>query len=301
MGSHVVEQALAAGHEVEVLDDLSVGKRENLPDGVPLHVADVRDADEVDRIVGGFRPHVVSHQAAQTRVPASFRDPGHDAAVNILGSLHVLEACLAHGVRRFVFASSGGAIFGEVPEGAAAEDTRPAPRTPYGAAKLAVEAYLGSYRDRGLACVSLRYANVYGPRQDLQGEAGVVAVFTSRALAGRPLAVFGMHRAGDGGGVRDYVYVGDVARINVGAMSDSFRHEVVSVATGVATTSADLARAVVKSAGVEVEVHDEPPRAGDVARSVLAAPTFLREVGPLVPLDEGLRRTVNAFRPRPTR
>jgi UDP-glucose 4-epimerase len=266
IGSHVVEQLLAAGHEAAVLDDLSTGKRENVPDGVPFFVTDLRDPDATARVVSEFRPDAVSHQAAQASVSVSMREPALDAAVNVLGSIHLFEACVAAGVKRVVFASTGGAIYGEVPNGTrATERTQPAPASPYAIHKLAAEHHLGVYRrHRGLEACILRYANVYGPRQDPHGEAGVVAIFLAAALEGQPLRVFAMREPGDGGCIRDYVYVGDVARMNVLALTGAVTEAVVNVGTGIPTTTADLARAVLGVTACDVPVHPGPPRAGDL-------------------------------------
>ena len=210
IGSHVVDALLAAGHAAAVLDDLSSGAEENLPAGVPLHVADVADPAAVERAFAAEQPDAVCHQAAQMSVSRSVREPAFDARTNVLGLINVLDAAVRHGARRFVFASSGGVLYGDV--ATAAPETAPAdPVSPYGISKWVGERYLGFYaREHGLTGVALRYANVYGPRQNPHGEAGVVAIFCARYLAGEPARI-----NGDGRYVRDYVHGLDVARANV--------------------------------------------------------------------------------------
>jgi UDP-glucose 4-epimerase len=293
IGSHVVEQLLAAGHEVAVLDNLSSGKRENLPDGVRLLVTDVRDREATAKVLADFRPDAVSHQAAQASVSVSMREPALDAEVNVMGGIHLLDACVAAGVTRVIFASTGGAIYGEVPPGTmATERTVPAPESPYAIHKLTVEQLLGVYqKHRGLDTRILRYANVYGPRQDPHGEAGVVAIFLASALEGRPLRVNGMRETGDGGCVRDYVYVSDVARMNVLALIGAVTEPVANVGTGVPTSTVDLARDVRRVTARDVPLEDAPPRAGDIGVSLLDPTLPERYLEKLVGLDEGLAKT----------
>jgi UDP-glucose 4-epimerase len=210
-----------------------------------------------------------------------------------MGGIPLLDACVAAGVRRVVFASTGGAIYGEVPPGTkATERTVPAPGSPYAIHKLAVEQLLSVYRKhRGLETRILRYANVYGPRQDPHGEAGVVAIFFASALEGRPLRVNGMRETGDGGCVRDYVYVGDVARMNVLALSGAVTEPVANVGTGVPTTTAELARAVLVVTACDVPLSNAPPRAGDLGVSLLDPTLPERYLGKLTPIETGLAET----------
>jgi UDP-glucose 4-epimerase len=293
IGSHVVEQLLAAGHHVAALDNLSSGKRENLPEGVALFVQDLRDREGTARVLAEYRPEAVSHQAAQASVSVSVRDPALDADINVMGSIHLLDACVAAGVGRVVFASTGGAIYGEVPPGSkATERTVPAPESPYAIHKLAVEHLLAVYRKhRGLDTRILRYANVYGPRQDPHGEAGVVAIFLAAALEGRPLRVNAMRETGDGGCVRDYVFVSDVARMNVLALTGAVTEPVANVGTGIPTTTADLARAIASVTACDVPLHNAPPRPGDLGISLLDPTLPLKYLGKLVDIDEGLAAT----------
>lgn len=220
IGSHIVEDLLARGMEVAVLDNLATGKRENVPEGVPLFQVDLRDKEGVEGVFREFRPTHVSHQAAQASVKVSVENPLLDFEVNLLGGMNLLEACRKFGVEKLVFASTGGAIYGEVPEGERAEETwPPRPKSPYAASKAAFEHYLAVYgQSYGLRWVSLRYGNVYGPRQDPHGEAGVVAIFAERVLKGEPVTLYARKTPGDEGCVRDYVYVKDVARAHALAL-----------------------------------------------------------------------------------
>jgi UDP-glucose 4-epimerase len=293
IGSHVVEQLLAAGHDVAALDNLSSGKRENLPDAVPLFVTDLRDRDATARVLVDFRPEAVSHQAAQASVSVSMRDPALDAEVNVMGGIHLFDACVAAGVTRVVFASTGGAIYGEVPPGVrATEQSVPAPESPYAIHKLAVEQLLAVYqKHRGLDARILRYANVYGPRQDPHGEAGVVAIFLAAALEGCPLRVNAMREAGDGGCVRDYVYVSDVARMNVLALTGVVTETIANVGTGIPTTTGDLARAIRAVTACDAPLQPAPPRVGDLGMSLLDPSVPEKYLGQLVRIDEGLEST----------
>lgn len=296
IGSHVVEAALAEGWAVAALDDLSSGRRENLPQGVQLYEVDVRDAAAVGAAFGNFQPTVVSHQAAQASVSVSVREPVFDAEVNVIGGLNILRAAHAQGVLRVIFASTGGAIYGEVPTDAAAEDTPPRPYSPYATSKLSFEHYLETFRQQfGLDSVILRYANVYGPRQNPHGEAGVVAIFADRLLAGQAVRVNGMAEAGDDGCIRDYVYVSDVARANLAAARGE-TPRLLNVGTGVGTTTRRLAEQLAADLKVQADVQTAPPRAGDLGRSVLDPAQFTRALGNPVSLEEGLRQTAEWVR-----
>jgi UDP-glucose 4-epimerase len=298
IGSHIVEGARAEGHTVAVLDNLSSGKRKNVPDGVELFELDLRQREQVRRAVAGFKPDVVSHQAAQASVTVSVREPHLDAEINIMGGLNLLDACVAAGVAKVVFASTGGAIYGEVPEGRlAAEDTRPAPISPYAISKLAFEQLLDVYQTHhGLGSTILRYANVYGPRQDPHGEAGVIAIFFDMVLNGRSLRVNARTTEGDAGCVRDYVYVSDVARANLAALAGKLPERVMNVGTGITVTTLELARQIARVSGRELTTHFGPPRAGDIERSVLDPARFTSALGKTVPLADGLRHTFEWYR-----
>ena len=297
IGSNLVDACLAQGHDVAVADDLSAGSAANVAGRARLYEVDVR-TPALDEVVAAERPDIVSHHAAQVSVRRSVEEPLLDAEINILGSLNVLEAARRHGVRRVVFASTGGAIYGEVEGPAAAEDHPCRPRSPYATAKLAVEHYLEGYRAAGLETIVLRYANVYGPRQDPHGEAGVVAIFIQRILGGLTPTIFG-----DGEQVRDFVYVDDVVRANLLAHAVPLADgspKVFNVGTGRGTTVGALWSAVAAIAGSTVRPSHEPARTGDLVRSVLD-PTRARTVlgwEPGVEVADGLRRTWQWFAAR---
>ncbi|HEY8430300.1 MAG TPA: NAD-dependent epimerase/dehydratase family protein [Sandaracinaceae bacterium] len=300
IGSHVADALLAAGHEVIVLDDLSTGRRENVPAGARFVEGDLRDETCVERLFAEEGPEVVCHQAAQTSVSVSTREPIRDADINVLGSLRLLEACRRHGTARFVFASTGGAIYGEVPEGKRADESwAPRPLSPYACSKLAFEAYLAAYRsEHGMPYTILRYANVYGPRQDPHGEAGVVAIFSQRLAAGEPIRINARREVGDAGCVRDYVYVRDAVRANVLAVEGKLSATVLNVGTGRATTTAALADAIEAALGVRAERTFGPRRPGDVERSVLEPHPELTAHGEPTPLEEGIAETARWFAAR---
>ena len=294
IGSHVADAYLAAGHEVWIVDDLTSGRRENLPADARFIELSIADAalEDVFRDAGGF--DVVSHHAAQIDVRRSVSDPRFDAAINIDGLLNVLERARAHGTRRVVFVSSGGVVYGE-PDARPTPETAPKlPRSPYGVTKLAAEHYLYYYHTvHGLEYAALRYSNVYGPRQDPHGEAGVVAIFSTRLLEERPLTVFG-----DGLQTRDYVFVGDVVRANMLVTraelppAATLDERAFNVGTGVETSVLDLGRTMMEATGRSVPVEHADARPGELRHSSLDA-ARLRALGwaPEVTLAEGLRRT----------
>lgn len=296
IGSHIADAFLARGDEVLIVDDLSTGQRENLPTEARFEEIDIRDGEAVQRIFRSFRPQVVSHQAAQTSVSVSVREPQRDAEINLMGGLEVLLASVDVGVHRFIFASTGGAIYGEVPEGTRAAPGDPLlPISPYACSKLGFENYLKAYHlTAGLPITILRYANVYGPRQDPYGEAGVVAIFSDRLLDGLPVQINAMRERGDAGCVRDYVYVGDVVEANLRAADGLIEENIINVATGIPTTTETLARSIASSIGRDPELIYGPRREGDLQRSVLEPD--LRAFGrDPVDLDEGIRRTTEWF------
>ena len=282
IGSHVADALAARGDEVHVLDDLSSGRRENVPAGAELHVADIRDPGAVFDAV---RPEVVFHLAAQVVVSVSVAKPLFDAEVNVLGTVALLDAALAHGAQ-LVFSSTGGAIYGEC-ETPATEEWERQPLSPYGTSKLAGEEYLASWnRLHGTRHVALRYGNVYGPRQDPHGEAGVVAIFLRAVADGRRPTIFG-----DGSQERDYVYVGDVARATLAAAQ--LAGGVLNVATGRASSVLELVDAMRRATGREIDPEHGPERLGDLQRSVLDPSLAERDLGwrSEVSLEDGLRET----------
>ena len=296
IGSNVADALIAAGHDVAIVDDLSSGSAENVPSGARWYRVDIREG-ELDAVFAEERPELVCHHAAQVSVRRSVETPQADAAVNVLGSLSVFEAARRHGARRLVFASTGGAIYGEQ-TGAAADEAHPCrPRSPYAVAKLAVEHYLDYYcATFGLQAVVLRYANVYGPRQDPHGEAGVVAIFMQRLLAGLPVTIYG-----DGEQVRDFVYIDDVVSANVAALDAATpdgEMAIFNIGTGRATSVNAIWSVIDALARPTVSAYHEPARSGDVRRSVLDAAHAARQLGwrPRVSVEAGLARTWAWFR-----
>jgi UDP-glucose 4-epimerase len=283
IGSTLVDELLARGDEVHVVDDLSAGKREQVAPAATLHVIDIRDpfADALADV----RPEVVFHLAAQVDVRASVANPVDDARANVLGTVNVLELAARSGAQ-VVLASTGGAIYGESDRPLREDDPR-RPLSPYGTSKLAAEEYLAAWnRLHGAGHVSLRLGNVYGPRQDPRGEAGVVAIFLARLHHGGAPTIFG-----DGTQTRDYVFVGDVVRAFVAAVGRD--GGVFNVATGVETSVLDLWAACREATDAGIEATHEPPRLGELARSCLDPSRAAQELGwrAEVPLAEGLRRT----------
>jgi len=294
IGSHVAEAYRDRGDRVWIVDDLSSGRASNVPDGVEFRRMDIGDPDldALFREAGGF--DVVNHHAAQIDVRKSVADPRMDARINIDGLLNVLECARRHGVGRFVFVSSGGVVYGEAETRPTPEPAPKQPLSPYGVTKLAAEYYLYYYHQvHGLDYAALRYSNVYGPRQDPHGEAGVVAVFSNRILSGEGLTIYG-----DGEQTRDYVFVGDVVTANLALSEGPLERaaevddRAFNVATGVETTVNELARLLMQGAGREVPVQHAPERAGELRYSSLDA-SRLRSRGwaPGVTLAQGLKRT----------
>ena len=292
IGSHVCDALSAAGHQPVALDNLSTGKRSNL-NGVRLIEADLRDAG-LAKIVAGEKPEAICHLAAQIDVRKSVADPLFDAEINVLGTLRLLEAAAAAGVRRVVFSSSGGACYGEQDVFPAPESHPLRPVSPYGASKAASELYLGYFRaEKKLSSVALRYANVYGPRQDPLGEAGVVGIFCERLLRKQPCTIFG-----DGENTRDFVFVTDVARANLLAVQ-SDHQGAANIGTGRETSVNELHRRLSALAGSTAAALHAAPRPGEQRRSVIDPTLAGRMLGwkPEVELETGLRRTLDWLRP----
>ena len=293
IGSHVVDAFLAAGHDVLVVDDLSIGKREQVNPAARLYVADIRDAAALEPIFASEKPEAICHQAARANVRESMDKPVLYADVNVLGSLTLLEAARRHCVRKVIYASTGGAAYGE-PAYVPVDEQHPVnPLDPYGASKHHVEHYLFLYRrNYGLDYTVLRYPNVYGPRQDPLGEAGVIAIFTGLMLkGGQPII------NGDGEQLRDYLYVGDVARANVLAL-DKGSGEIINLGTGVGTSVNQVFAALRQATGYTGDEVHGPPKLGEVSRIYLDASKARAILGwqPEVALDEGIRNTVAFFR-----
>jgi UDP-glucose 4-epimerase len=295
IGSNVADRLVERGAEVAVFDDLSTGFREFVPPRARFYEGDLADPAQIERSVAEFRPEVVSHHAAQIDVRKSVTDPLHDARVNVLGSLALLQSAARHGVRKIIYASTGGAIYGEGKELPARETHPIHPEAPYGASKHAVEHYLHlSRRLHGLDYTALRYPNVYGPRQNPLGEAGVNAIFIGLMLEGKRPRVFG-----DGEQVRDYLYVDDVVEANLLAIERG-GGEILNLGTGVGVSVNDIVRELNAILGTHLEPIREPARPGEIQRIYLDAGRAREVLGwaPRVSFHDGLARTVEWFRRR---
>ena len=294
IGSHVVDAYVAAGHEVAVLDNFSTGNEANLNPAAEVHRADLRDQAAVEKAVASFRPEIVNHHAAQSEVPKSVADPGFDAQVNIVGGLNLLKASLDHKVKKVIFISTGGALYGEPDVVPADEDHPVRPLSPYGTSKFSFEQYLGTFkRTFGLEFTVLRYANIYGPRQDFYAEEGrVVAIFASRMLTGKPVTI-----DGDGEQSRDMLHVGDAATANLAALERG-DGEIFHISTGVPVSVNDLFRKLALLTDYKLAPNTGPKRKGDVYRIALDNSRARRHLGwePRVSLEEGLSLTVDYFR-----
>ncbi|NOZ78882.1 MAG: NAD-dependent epimerase/dehydratase family protein [Acidobacteria bacterium] len=292
IGSHVAEALVAAGHTVHIVDDLSSGRKENVPSGAELHVLDIR-SPEAARLLDDAEVEILVHHAAQMDVRRSVADPRFDADVNIGGLLNLLEGGRRASLRQVVFASTGGAIYGEQDAFPASEDHPQRPVSPYGVSKLAGERYLFFYHhEYRLDVTCLRYANVYGPRQNPHGEAGVVAIFLDRLLDGKQPVI-----NGDGTQTRDYVYVGDVVRANLAAIGRPGLHT-YNVGTGVETSVNELYNVLRDALGSGVEAVHGAAKPGEQRRSCISSAKLEAELGIRVatPLAEGLRLTASWFR-----
>ncbi|MFM9127752.1 MAG: NAD-dependent epimerase/dehydratase family protein [Solirubrobacterales bacterium] len=299
IGSNLVDALVARGDEVTVIDDLSSGSRENLAAaldaGTELQVGDIRDRDAVEQAFEAARPELVFHLAAQMDVRRSMEDPGFDASVNVVGTANHLDAARRHGVGRFVNTSTGGAIYGDTEVMPTPETVTPEPVSPYGQSKQCAELYSGwAERLYGLPTVTLRYGNVFGPRQDPSGEAGVIAIFCGRVLDGERPVVFG-----DGTATRDYTYVSDIVAANLAAADNPAVAGAFNIGTGVESSVLEMIEALRKAAGLgELEPEFKPPRQGELERSSLDVSLAESELGfkAGVSLDEGIALTLDALR-----
>ncbi|MEE9225293.1 MAG: NAD-dependent epimerase/dehydratase family protein [Bacteroidota bacterium] len=292
IGSHVADAYLSAGHSVLVLDDLSSGSKENVPSEAKFFQVDIRDDETLAQVFGGQRIEIVNHHAAQMDVRKSVDDPVFDASVNIVGSLNLLELSLKHRVRKFIFASTGGAIYGEQESFPADEQHPLRPLSPYGITKLAVEQYLYYYGQvHGLSYVCLRYGNVYGPRQNPYGEAGVVSIFADKMLKLEQPIIHG-----DGNQTRDYVYVDDAVRANVLSL-ECPHSDVFNIGSGVETDVNIIFQKLKSITNAPCAEKHGPRKKGEQLRSVLSYRKICSMLGwsPQVNIDEGLRRTVAFF------
>lgn len=288
IGSHVADAYIARGDQVAVVDSLATGRRAHVPPAARFYQADIRD-QAMREIIAAERPQLISHHAAQASVTASTRDPVLDASVNVLGTVHLAHLAIEFGVDQFIFASTGGALYGDPPRLPADEATPIRPLSPYGCAKAAAETYLALFgRTQGLRACSLRYANVYGPRQDPHGEAGVVAIFARALLDGRPATIFG-----DGEQTRDFVFVEDVVRAHLLA-ADRQTDGPLNVGTGAGTSVNTIYRLLADLTGSRTGPVYGPPRPGDVMHIALDAGAARRRLGwtPSTTLEAGLAATV---------
>jgi UDP-glucose 4-epimerase len=295
IGSHTVDALIASGAgEVSVLDDLSTGKRKQVNAKATLYQTDLRDAAAVASVVEQARPEIIFHLAAQMDVRRSVADPAFDAQVNLVGFLNLIESARRHGLKRVVFSSTGGAIYGEQDEFPCTEDHPRHPVSPYGVAKLATEAYLFFYKvEYGIDYLALRFGNVYGPRQDPHGEAGVVAIFCGRILDGKPVTIYG-----DGTQTRDYVYVGDVVRAVAAAAKSSASGIALNIGTGIETNVNDLYSTLAGIADFPTLAEHAAARPGEQKRSVISPARAERELGwrPEKKLADGLEETFKYFK-----
>jgi UDP-glucose 4-epimerase len=294
IGSHLIDALVAAGHETAIVDNFwerGGGRRANVNSKATLYTCDIRDQG-LDRVFAEFKPEAVSHHAAQHSVAISTEDPQFDADVNVKGLINVLRLAASYGARKVTFASSA-ATYG-TPQRLPIDESHPQlPESPYGITKMVAEHYLRYYRAaKGLEFTALRYGNVYGPRQDPNGEAGVIAIFAGRIIAGEPIRV-----DWDGEQQKDFVYVGDVARAGLLAL-DKGDGACLNIGTGIGTSVNALHRAIAAEVGRDVEVVHAPKRAGDVRTCVFAIDAAKRELGwePLTPLSAGIKATVDYFR-----
>lgn len=291
IGSHIVDAYIREGHRVVVLDNLSTGKREQVHPDATLYEMDLMDSGIKD-IFKKENIEAINHHAAQISVTQSVANPSFDAEINIVGSLKLLEVAAAHQVRKFIFASTGGALYGEQDYFPANEEHPTQPMSPYGIAKLTVERYLDYYRENyNIQPAVLRYSNVYGPRQDPHGEAGVVAIFCQQLLKDQSPVIFG-----DGEQTRDFVSVLDVAHANVTALSEKCKGA-YNVGTGKETTVNTIAKSLIKASGKSVSPRHNPPRMGEQRRSCIDSSKFKKDHGwqPAQLLDDGLKTTFEFF------
>jgi len=291
IASHIVDAYIAGGHEVHIVDDFSTGREENVNAKTVVHRLDIA-APAAVKLIADIKPDVLNHHAAQMDVRHSVADPAFDARVNIIGFLNLLQGCKEAEVKKVIFASSGGAVYGDKEPIPAAEDHPTEPLSPYGVSKRTGELYLGYYHMVfGLPYVALRYANVYGPRQSSKGEAGVVAIFIDRLLSEQSPII-----NGDGRQTRDYVFVGDVVDANLAALQSPFIGA-VNIGTGRETDVVTIYRSLRVGLGSKIEATHGPAKAGEQRRSCLAIGFAAKVLGwqPATPLDQGLQKTIDSW------
>lgn len=294
IGSHIADLLLAEEHEVVVFDNFSRGSRLNVPAGALLVQGDIRDAQVLEDVARDFHPEAICHQAAQISVGDSMRDPGEDAEINVLGTVNLLHLAVRNNMRKFIFASSGGAVYGDPVSLPVREDAVLDPRSPYGISKACGETYVRAFgRVHGLPHAILRYANVYGERQSTVGEGGVVAMFCDDLMHGRAPKIYG-----DGLQTRDFVHAADVARANLLGLSDTIQEGIYNIGTGSQTTVNAIYEAVREAAGSETKPAYEPTRPGDVRFSAVDSGFAQKTLGwkPSVDLTQGVQRTFAWFK-----
>lgn len=292
IGSNIVDALIKEGHEVAVVDNLSTGREENVNASAQFFNTDITDNEALENVFENFRPEVIFHAAAQIDVRKSVDDPAFDAETNVIGSVNLFKLAVNYGVRRIVYSSTGGALYGEPKALPAAEETPIEPLSPYGVAKYCVENYLNYFkRLYGLERVILRYANVYGPRQDPLGEAGVVAIFTGKILKGEKPVIYG-----DGTQTRDYVYVEDIVRANLIALAG--KEGVYNIGTGIETSVNDLVNIFAKVLQAEISPQYTQARKGEVHRISLEGVRAKKELAfvPKVSIEEGLKKTIEWYK-----
>ena len=293
IGSNIADALIANKHKVVALDNLSSGKKKNIDKKVKFYKADIADAKKVAEIFKKEKPEIVIHNAAQIDVRKSVEDPSFDAKVNILGSINILSACVENKVRKIIFASSGGTIYGECAGKAPNEHTIPNPLSPYGIAKHSVENYIKFYSAiHGLNYTILRYGNVYGPRQDPHGEAGVVAIFAQRMLNNEPIAVFG-----DGKQMRDYVFVGDVVNANIKSLTKG-SGETINIGTQKTTSVNELVKYMAAFSGYKQKAVYKAKRDGELFRNLLDISKAKKVLNwkPSVDIKTGVAKTIEYFK-----
>lgn len=292
IGSHVADAFIAEGHNVIIIDDMSSGRQENVNPKAKLYRMDIQDS-RVEDIFCNEKIELMCHHAAQMDVRKSVADPKFDASVNVLGFLNLMEAGRKHGLRKVIFASTGGAIYGEQDYFPADEEHPTRPLSPYGITKLVTEKYLFFYHAvYGITYVVLRYANIYGPRQSPHGEAGVIAIFTSKMLSGEQPVI-----NGDGKQTRDYTFVGDVVKANLLALTYN-GSDIFNIGTGIETDVNQLFHHLKKLTGSSCKEEHAPAKAGEQMRSVISSKKIHEKLGwtPTVTLEEGLKKTVEFFK-----
>lgn len=296
IGSHLVDALIGEGREVWVIDNLSTGKKENVNKGAKFVFEDIRNGEKIKKVIKKIKPEVVYHLAAQASVSMSMKNPSFDVEVNVLGGLNVLEGAMEAGTKKFIFSSTGGAIYGEVPEGKKAkEEWLERPESIYGISKLAFERYLKVLAKDKIKYTILRFSNVYGPRQDPFGEAGVVAIFCNNLLKGKPVKLFAMKRKGDSGCIRDYIYVEDV--VNACILALGIPEDTYNVGTGKGRKTIEVFNEIKKNTGLNGKIIFEGKREGDLERNVLDAGK-IKSFGWKInnSFEVGIKRTIEYFK-----